>query len=262
MNERFLMCPPDHFGVIYEINPWMDSKNNVDHDKAVKQWDNLYNKISSLSSVELIDPQPHLPDMVFTANAGFVFGEKQVILSNFLHEERKKEEPLFEKWFKEDGFDVHKIQKPFEGAGDCFKIENDLYVGYGQRTTKHAYIEILEIISNTRPVWSPLCDPYFYHLDTCFCPLRDRDALWYEDAFGIGHRYEPEHELNVIKVPKYEARRFACNAVLINEEDVMIPSGCPQTIDKLRKNGYTPHEFEMSEYIKSGGACKCLTLKL
>src|SRR5256885_1307523 len=28
--RRYLMCPPEHFGVLYEINPWMHRESAVD----------------------------------------------------------------------------------------------------------------------------------------------------------------------------------------------------------------------------------------
>ena len=251
MSDRFLLSTPDYFGIEYEINPWMDSKNNVDHEKAGRQWYALYEILSELATVEIIDPQPNLPDMIFTANAGLIFEDKNVILSNFLHPERKGEEPFFKKWFEDHGYKVFEINNSFEGAGDAFIIENRIFSGYNQRTSQEAYNEI-ELLVNKKPNFCRLVDPYFYHLDTCFCPLRGKDALWYKDAFDENSQ-NIEEILNIIHVPKDEARKFACNAVLVNEEHVLIPSGCPQTLDNLRNLNYTPHELEMSEFIKSGG---------
>ena len=33
-NARFLMCAPDHFGVTYAINPWMDPQSWAREDRA------------------------------------------------------------------------------------------------------------------------------------------------------------------------------------------------------------------------------------
>jgi len=38
---RLLVCPPDYFGIEYEINPWMRLSNRVDHERAVQQWHGL-----------------------------------------------------------------------------------------------------------------------------------------------------------------------------------------------------------------------------
>ena len=36
---RVLMCPPDHYGIEYEINPWMSRSRGGTPDRAQAQWD-------------------------------------------------------------------------------------------------------------------------------------------------------------------------------------------------------------------------------
>ena len=47
LNGHFLVCPPDYFDVIYEINAWMDVEDRPDHSLAKEQWD--HNGESSLT---------------------------------------------------------------------------------------------------------------------------------------------------------------------------------------------------------------------
>ena len=42
MTQSVLMCRPDHFGIEYEINPWMHVAVEVDHALAAAQWQALY----------------------------------------------------------------------------------------------------------------------------------------------------------------------------------------------------------------------------
>ena len=35
-SARILMCPPDHYGIEYEINPWMSRQKQADHARAVE----------------------------------------------------------------------------------------------------------------------------------------------------------------------------------------------------------------------------------
>src|SRR5690242_8517912 len=71
--RRYLMCPPEYFTVEYSINPWMDPERPVDTRVAVEQWTALKETYEGLGhKVELIDPEPGLPDMVFAANSGTV----------------------------------------------------------------------------------------------------------------------------------------------------------------------------------------------
>ena len=79
---RFLMCPPHYFAVTYSINPWMDPKAWADggaalHASAERQWDGLRRALASAgAAIEILPPQPGLPDLVFTANAAVVLGRQ------------------------------------------------------------------------------------------------------------------------------------------------------------------------------------------
>ena len=71
--RRYLMCRPEHFDVSYAINPWMDATRGVDRASPSRQWETLRETYLALGhEVELIDPVPGLPDMVFAANGGLV----------------------------------------------------------------------------------------------------------------------------------------------------------------------------------------------
>jgi N-dimethylarginine dimethylaminohydrolase len=56
-----------------------------------------------------------------------------------------------------------------------------------------------------------------------------------------------------------EAMHFSCNAVVF-ERDIVLPEGAPKLVATLHDRGYRCHELAMSEFIKAGGACKCLTM--
>jgi len=73
--RRLLLCPPDYYGIEYEINPWMRQTRNAEPELAGAQWNSLRDRLQSLGcEIELLAPQPGLPDLVFTANAGLVIG--------------------------------------------------------------------------------------------------------------------------------------------------------------------------------------------
>ena len=79
--RRYLMCRPTYFAVDYAINPWMDPSAPVDRDRAVAQWETLRRVYLDLGhTVELIDPVPGLPDMVFAANGATVVDGRAMVL--------------------------------------------------------------------------------------------------------------------------------------------------------------------------------------
>lgn len=263
---KILMCRPDYYGIQYEINPWMDMKVKVNHQAAAEQWETLYKTLQLCGAeVELVAPITGWPDMVFTANAGLPYRSK-IILSHFKYKERQGEVPYFKAWFSKAGYEIEnnsKIdsQSPFfEGAGDALFAGDKLFAGYGFRTDKKFYEEG-PYLDQSKIVLCELVNPYFYHLDTCFCPLNANLAIWYPDAFSKTSQRIMAENIELIPVNEDEAKRFACNAVVIDRH-VILPTECPQIAKELEMRGFIVHACAMNEYLKAGGACKCLTLKL
>lgn len=255
---KFLMCQPTHYGIYYSINAWMDVSKTADRNKVVEQWTSLQDKIKELGAITLmVKPRKGLPDMVFTANAALNLGDNLVILSTFAHPERQGEQEWFAQWFIDAGYKVFVPKEEFEGAGDALFLGDHLVGAYGFRTDREFYNEYVDYAKLVR-----LVDPHFYHLDTCFCPLDGVDYMIWPGAFD-SESLETIRSLggNEIAVPEAEAKQFACNAVRI-DRNVILPSGCPKTMALLEEHNYVCHPLAMSEFIKSGGACKCLTLQL
>jgi len=263
----FLMCPPTLYDVNYVINPWMEGNvHRSSRQNAIHQWEQLRAALAGLARVELVEPQTGSPDMVFTANAGLV-RKGVVALSRFLHPERQGEEPHFHKWFDDSGFTVRVMPQsvPFEGEGDAlFEADNSrLWAGYGMRSreTSHPYLKDtwgVEVISLR------LIDPRFYHLDTCFCPLFGGFVMYYPEAFdaasqvNIEFRYPEEKR---IAVSLQDALRFACNAINVGKT-ILLNEVSPQLSGHLGALGFRVIQVPLTEFLKAGGAAKCLVLRL
>lgn len=264
---RILMCAPDHYDVDYVINPWMEGNvHKSSRDRAVEQWNKLYNVLQELAQVDLITPQKGIPDMVFTANAGLVLGNDAVV-SRFYHPERQGEEPYFKQWFADNGFTVHELPRdlPFEGAGDALLDREGrwLWAGYGFRSEldSHPYLAKwldIEVLSLR------LIDERFYHLDTCFCPLAGGYLLYYPGAFDAYSNHLIEMRVPAekrIAIQEADAVNFACNSVNVGQNVVMNKAS-----DLLKKQladvGFSVRETPLTEFLKAGGAAKCLTLRI
>lgn len=236
----------------------------VDTALAKKQWETLYNTISSFANVEIIQPQIGLPDMVFTANAGAFINDDVFYLSKFKYGARTGEERFFKEW-AEKKYKVVELNNDFEGAGDLlYSGINDIhFMGYGKRSVESASLELASY-SGAKIVPLELVTEDFYHLDTCFCPLNDGSLMIHFPAINskswsyINHLYE----CDIINVSKADSVLFACNAVNIGK-NVIIPQGISQQLNNdLTRRGFTVHQVDLSEFIKAGGAAKCLTLKI
>ncbi|EAZ88818.1 bifunctional arginine dihydrolase/ornithine cyclodeaminase [Crocosphaera chwakensis] len=264
---RILMCAPDHYDVDYVINPWMEGNiHKSARDRSVEQWNQLYHAIKERAIVELVEPQKGWPDMVFTANAGLVLGDNAIV-SRFYHKERQGEEPYFKEWFANNGFNVFELPKdlPFEGAGDAlFDREGRwLWAGYGFRSELDSHPYIAQWL-DTEVLSLRLIDERFYHLDTCFCPLTGGYLLYYPPAFdAYSNRLIelriPEEKRIIVEEP--DAVKFACNAVNINHTIIMnqISESLKQRLNDV---GFEVVQTPLSEFLKAGGAAKCLTLRV
>lgn len=263
VRPQILMCPPDFYGIEYEINPWMSISHGSDADVSRRQWQALRELLEQLGAeIRLMSPVKGLPDLVFTANAALI-RKRTAYLSRFRHPPRQQETIEDRTWFEAHGFETVTLPDgfDFEGAGDALFCGETLFGGYLIRSDARA-LQWLGAQIGCRVIPLQLVDLHYYHLDTCFCPLSPTEAIYFPPAFDeYGHQALRSVVPELIEVIPSEAARFACNAVVVGR-DVALNTGCPQLEQELIRRGYRPHSTELGEFIKAGGSAKCLTLRL
>lgn len=262
-NPHILMCPPEYYGIEYEINPWMNKDRQADQKLAMQQWLALKQLLQDAGAkISLVEPVENLPDMVFTANASLIF-QNRSILSRFRPVQRQPEEAYFAEWFSNNGFQVEQLPDTmyFEGAGDALFCGDTLWAGYRMRSDAKSQQMLGEMLG-CRVMPLELIDAYYYHLDTCFCPLAAGIAMYYPGAFDeYGQKVLQEFVDELIEIDSHEARSFAANAVVVGKT-VVTNEGCPQLHEKLKERGFHPVSTPLHEFVKAGGSAKCLTLRL
>jgi len=263
----YLMCSPRLYDVNYVINPWMAGNVHASSRvRATEQWQHLYEAVSDVAEVLLVEPQPGSPDMVFTANAGL---ERNgiVALSSFFHPERQGEEPHFRRWFHDAGYTVIEIPRstPFEGEGDAlFATDGSrLWAGYGPRTAAASHRALCAAF-HIEAASLHLIDPRFYHLDTCFAPLEGGYVMYYPEAFDRASIEKIEAFYPADKriiVSEADALRFACNAINVGHT-IILNEVSRELSGQLKARGFHVIQVQLSEFLKAGGAAKCLVMKL
>ena len=263
LQPHLLMCPPDHYRIEYEINLWMSTERQADHGVATQQWQALKRLLTGADvKVSEMTAVPGLPDLVFTANTAIIY-RQQAVLARFKHEQRQGEEPHFKSWLEVQGWTVLDAPEDFsfEGAGDALFCGDTLFAGYRMRSDAGGLQHLGELLG-VRVLPLELVDPYYYHIDTCFCPLAPGEAIYFPGAFDeYGQKVLAEHVPALIAVEESEARSFACNAIVVGRR-VITNTGCPQLHVRLQEQGYEPRATPLSEFVKAGGSAKCLTLRL
>jgi ornithine--oxo-acid transaminase len=259
--REYAMTRPDHFNVVYAINPWMDPSKPVDAVRAAAQWRRIRDVYRDLGHlVHEIEAVPGLPDMMYAANAGFVVGGT-AYLSRFAVRERTAEEPAYALWFRGAGLAVEALVSTNEGEGD-FRVDGGrILAGWPFRTAQAAHAELaaatgLEVVS------LELVDSRFYHLDTALAVLADGEIAYYPPAFGV----ESQQVLrdlypNAVVGGADDAEVLGLN-MTSDGHHVVMSDAAPRLADQLRERGYVPIAVDVSEIVRGGGGVKCCTLEI
>ncbi|MFI5672493.1 dimethylargininase [Streptomyces sp. NPDC051704] len=260
--RRYLMCRPSHFEVVYAINPWMDPEKPVDTGLAVLQWERLRELYLQLGhTVELIEPVPGLPDMVYAANGATVVGGR-VLGARFRNAERVAEGPAYLDWFRENGFtELHDPEYVNEGEGDFLVTAAHVLAGHGFRSDERAHREAETFFG--RPVIGlELVDPRYYHLDTALAVLDGDEIMYHPEAFAPASRALLETLFpDALLVSAQDAAVFGLNAVS-DGLNVVLPEAAEGLAAQLRERGFHPVGVDLSELLKGGGSVKCCTLEI
>lgn len=269
-HRRYLMCRPEHFTVSYRINPWMEPAKPTDTAKALAQWQTLHDAYIALGhEIELIDPVEGLPDMVYTANGGFII-DGRALGVRFRVDERRGEERPFMDWFAANGFEVVEPVEVQEGEGDFLLVGDTILAGTGFRSVGDSHREVAEVFDR-EVVSLRLVDPRFYHLDTAISVLDPVEGpggvaraniAYLPSAFDdaslqtLRERYP-----DAIEVSDADGAVFGLNSAS-DGYNVFISPRATGFEAQLRERGYNPVLIDLSELLLGGGGIKCCTLEL
>ncbi|OBH95448.1 dimethylargininase [Mycobacterium sp. E2733] len=259
--RRYAMTPPEFFAVEYAINPWMDVTTPVDVGVAMAQWEALRTTYLRLGNqVEVIEPEPGLPDMVYAANGGFIAGDVAIV-ARFRFAERAGESRAYAEWMSSLGYRPLSTRHINEGQGDLLMIGETVLAGYGFRTDRRAHPEISAALR--LPVVSlELVDPRFYHLDTALAVLDDRTIAFYPPAFSATAQDRLQALFpDAIVVGSADAFALGLN-VVSDGLHVVLPAVATGFAAQLRDAGFDPVGVDLSELLKGGGSVKCCTLEV
>ena len=260
--RRYLMCRPDHFEVRYAINPWMDPTTPVDRQQALDQWQRLVHVYEGLGhSVELVDPLPGHPDMVFAANGGLVY-DGRALGARFTFPERAAEGPAFSACLRAAGLGpVVEASATNEGEGDFTVVGDRVLAGFGFRTARAAHAEAAAVLG-VEVVSLELVDPRYYHLDTCLAALDDTTITYYPAAFSTDSRVLLEQLYpDALIASQADAEAMGLNCVS-DGRHVVIDRSALGLIRQLSAAGFRPVPVDLSELVKAGGNVKCCTMEL
>jgi N-dimethylarginine dimethylaminohydrolase len=262
--KSVLLCPPDYFSVDYEINEWMDVKVKPNKANAMKQFASLEKAFEEAGvKVEKIQPQKHWPDLVFTANAGFIYDKNKILISSFAKPERQGEAKFFKKWFEERNWEVNQLSVPFEGQAEVCFWDDKLLSAYGFRANEETAKNLQKYVDR-EIITLELIDPHFYHLDMCLSASYNKKLIsYYPKAFTQDSvkKIRKLKNVELLEVSFEDAYAYGCNKVPLKKFEI-VSTGVKQLSENLRAKGQRVIEVEMGEFRKAGGGPRCLTFDL
>lgn len=280
------MCPPMYIEVTWEDkqrNPYQKKSVQPDKDLALKQWAELLGIYRRLSAeIYVLQPQPDLGDMCFTANAAW--GRNNIfVLANLSPEKRRPETKFHARWLVDNRFSVYYLPENlfFEGQGDIVTLENAYLYGYGIRNDLEAMEHIKGVFKLRKQVVAlRLATPQFYHIDMALHYVSAKKTIAYcPEAFDE----DSLRRLAKIKIKRCEfyadeviqdlgsgRRNFLLNSIYIagaagDFTEVLSwdieYAPIPKKIQKLLA-GIPYRTVNLSEFSLLGGGGRCLTLFL
>ncbi|GIW67970.1 MAG: hypothetical protein KatS3mg096_838 [Candidatus Parcubacteria bacterium] len=261
-NKIVIMCPPQYYQIEYEINPWMKTTNKINKKLVYRQYQTLKHIYQKLNlQIFEIEPQKHLPDMVFTANYGS-FHKDKFIVSRFKYPQRQEEAEYAKIFIKQLGYEIIDLPTDavFEGQGDLIATEEQIFCGYGFRTNRKA-IKYLEKIYNKPIIGLKLKDPYYYHLDTCFSLLKKDTTMINKQAFTKESLNKIKNQFKkVIITNDQDNKSLACNNLIVNNTIIISADISSNLTNQLKLLKFKVIKVKMTEYLKGGGSIKCISL--
>ncbi|HEX5598398.1 MAG TPA: arginine deiminase-related protein [Micromonosporaceae bacterium] len=260
MNTELLVCDALHFRIDYEINPYMDTEVQPDRAAAVAEHEAIVAAHQAAGRrVEHIASVPGCPDMVFTANAAVIRGNRAVL--GYPPPERKAEMPYFHDWLLRHDFDVIEAPYPFSGQGDALACGNLLLAGYGQRTDRRMH-DVLAHELSYEVVPLRTVGPRWYDLDLAVAVIDQGTLAYCPKALDEPSRRRLQAlGLDLIEVGVDEARRFALN-LISDGTTVTMTRAAPRLAATLRARGLRVIELDTTELAKGGGGVRCTALTL
>jgi N-dimethylarginine dimethylaminohydrolase len=248
----------------------MDLADQPDPLRVRAEYDAIVAAIEAAGGeVVELEQRTDSPDMVYAMNLGFFVETAPgsgtgsgVVLSHMRFPERRNETISTSAWAEDHGFRQWQFGKggvgPHFEAGDAFAWRGELVVGHGFRTEELAVKNLGHDLGVTARGFR-LVREGMYHLDLAFCPLDDRRAMVCPDAFDAD---SARRILALVPEPLVleveEAMTFCANSIVIGRTVIM--PACPARVrEQLAEWGFEVVVVEVPEYLKGGGAIRCLT---
>jgi dimethylargininase len=225
------------------------------YDKAIQQHQNYVTALKQIGlNVTILNSDDRYPDSCFIEDVALCTPQC-VIITQPGAESRKGEIDGLAEHLSSFYKTIETIESPGTvEAGDIMMVGDRFYIGLSDRTNENGAIQMKTILKK-------------YNLDTVFVEMKEmlhlKTGLSYLEhnnllVSGEFKKSKLFDSFNKIEIEDDEA--YAANCIWVNDH-ILIPSGFPNTFNKMKSLGYTMIEIDMSEFQKIDGGLSCLSLR-
>ena len=263
-------------------NPYIDVAHRVDMAKVTKQHLNLVKALTSTleAGEQVIDyrltTSQKLPDIVFVANGGLSLPRLQhplILLPSMKFAQRQAELPYLQAMYKKLGLPTIAFpgKEVFEGQAELkwFFGGNLAVCGPGFRSTRasfkvlkdfFSYIYGIHGLEPPRLLITPLISADYYHLDVAMLEVDDRTCIVHKRSMTAASIAALRHAGLTVHVINTKDS-FCLNAVMSNGCLIThkLEKGLGEKLKSLT-GAQRLIEVDTSEFEKSGGSVRCMTL--
>jgi N-dimethylarginine dimethylaminohydrolase len=267
--RKVLLCRPTHFRFepINEITKVvLEAGERPDLEVFAREHAEFVDAYRSAGvEVELIDPAPDLPYMVYARDFGACLAEG-VLMGSFKEPVRQGEELHYERKVRELGVPiVGRITRgAFEGGDFWFLDEATVVQGVVARTTWDG-------VANAREILEPLgytvtgvqLPSKNLHLDMAFNIVAPGVAVCASEQLpDFFLRMLRKRRFELIDVPSEGVFRHFCNIQALGDGRVLTFAGNTAVNARLKALGFDLLTPEITQILKGGGGPHCMTFPL
>ena len=260
-------------------NPYIDIHSKIKHQTIIKQHSLLRRAFHHSPHFLGVLPKhsDHLPDIVFCANGGLSLPRLSgpfMLLPNMKYKQRRAELPYLQKIFTDCGIPTinYPGKEVFEGQAELkwFDGGKKAICGYGHRSTKRTFQELNDFFAQIYGVEAPellvvkLVSPNYYHLDIAMLEFQGSKCIIHEQAFSPKSIRKIQQFLGKENVSIIRTTDLFCLNSVIDGTNLITHTLTDPSVQSFLEDatGLKVVQVDTSEFEKSGGSVRCMTLDI
>jgi len=259
-------------------NVYTDASKRINPKKAYEQFAKFTKAFHNMVTYTIQNPKHELPDIIFVANGGLCIPgiPNTIILPHMKYKHRQEELPYLKKMYEDLG--IHTIPFPsavFEGQAELkwFHGGSKAICGYGFRATKKAFTIAQKLLDGlykqhglppSELLVVPLASADYYHLDVAMLEFNDDSCVIHRKAFSDESIQKIRSFLGPSKVHVIDTEDTLCLNAVVDGKYLITHKMRDKAVKKVLEGitGLRIREVDVSEFEKSGGSVRCMTLDL